>query len=146
MTSTCPECGAHLLDDATCQSLFDSFLALEFSDPAYGAVHLLTVACFMVQHGRYSDEALAWTEQTLRLYLEGGLTPAQIRREAARQTRPGLRAWKVGRPPGAPPPARVAWSMTIADLAASAAHASSYCAAVERWARLTLQEMQPLLK
>ncbi|QYR19267.1 hypothetical protein KZ483_15075 [Paenibacillus sp. sptzw28] len=28
-------------------------LALEFSDPGYGRVHFLTVACFIIQHNRY---------------------------------------------------------------------------------------------
>lgn len=58
--NTCPECGATWLEDSTCQSVFDEFLVLEYSDPAYGEVHFLTVVCFMIQHGRYSDEALVW--------------------------------------------------------------------------------------
>ena len=57
MRSTCTECGA-ALDETTCQSIFDSFLVLEFSEAAYGAVHMLTVACFMIQYRRYSDEGL----------------------------------------------------------------------------------------
>jgi hypothetical protein len=73
MPNTCSECGAVLQDESSCQEIFDSFLALEFEDPAYGEVHFLTVACFMIQHQRYSDEALAWIAQSLRAYLEEGV-------------------------------------------------------------------------
>ena len=45
--SNCPECGA---PDNLCQTRFDEFLVLEFTDAGYGAVHHLTVATFMVQH------------------------------------------------------------------------------------------------
>jgi len=141
MTSTCPECGALLPAETSCQAIFDTLLNLEYSDPEYGQVHLLIVACFMIQHGRYSDEALVWIEQTLRDYLEGGMTIAQVRHKAARETRPGRRLWKVNRSPGAAPLPRIAWSMTIADVASSVQDASSYRLGVEQWARLTLQEM-----
>jgi hypothetical protein len=49
MPHCCPECGSRLNDGITCQSILESFLALEFSDPAYGAVHFLTASCFMIQ-------------------------------------------------------------------------------------------------
>jgi hypothetical protein len=35
---------------------------------------MLTVACFMIQHGRYSDEALAWIAQKLCANLNDTLT------------------------------------------------------------------------
>lgn len=147
MPATCPECGAALDDEKdTCQSIFDSFLVLEFTDPAYGAVHMLTVACFMIQHGRYSDPALAWIEQQLRAYLEDDAPVEQIRRQAAKETRQGTRTWKVTRQPGEPPLAEIAWSMTIADVAQQYHDAESYCALVKDWARITLKEMKPLLK
>ena len=56
MTKICPLCGAKWKNSLTCQEMFDEFLALEFSDAAYGKVHLLTVTCFMTQHQRYSDQ------------------------------------------------------------------------------------------
>ncbi len=58
MPTICPVCGAVLPEGSTCQSIFDEFLNLEYTDPAYGQVHYLTVTCFMIQHERYSDEAL----------------------------------------------------------------------------------------
>ena len=143
MSYTCPECGVTFTEDDTCQTIFDAFLALEFTDPGYGEVHFLTVACFMIQHGRYSDAALRWIEQKLRSNLAG--TPAdQIRQQAAQEAGPGTRTWKVTRQPGEPPLPKIAWSLTIADVARSYQDAQSYQVWVKRWAEVTLQEMKPL--
>ena len=145
MPNKCPECGAILSENTSCQSIFESFLVLEFTDPAYGEVHFLTVACFMVQHGRYSDEALIWIEGKLRDYLEKGMPAEQIRRGAAKGADQLTRTWKVVRQPGASRLPQIAWSMTIADVAAHAQDAKSYCEWVEGWARITLREMKPWL-
>ncbi len=144
MTQPCPECGAILAEDNSCQTIFDSFLVLEFSDSGYGKVHMLTVACFMIQHGRYSDEALIWIEQQLRAYLEEGIPTDQIRQMAAKETNQSRRAWRVNRRPDAPQLPKIAWSMTIADVASSYQDAESYCELVTQWARITLREMRPL--
>lgn len=144
MTDTCPECGASLPVQTTCQDLFDAMLVKEFNDPAYGQVHMLTVACFMIQHNGYSDEALVWIAQQLRANLEQGLPAEQIRRQAARGAQQQNRAWKVTRQPSARALPRIHWSMTIADVA-GAADAATYCALVTAWARKTLEEMQPLI-
>ena len=145
MPSTCPECGA-ALDETTCQSIFDSFLALEFSDPAYGAVHMLTVACFMIQHMRYSDEGLVWIEKKLRDVLVNEVPVDEIRREAGRETGQGKRTWKVTRQPGERALPKIAWSMTIADVSANTRDATTYCQMVTRWAMVTLAEMRPWIE
>jgi hypothetical protein len=146
MPTTCPECGAYLNDGTTCQSIFDSFLVLEFTDPDYGKVHMLTVACFMIQHGRYSDEALIWIEHKLRAYLEDGTPIEQIRKQAGREAGQDTRTWKVTRQPGTLPPPKVSWSMTIADIASNYQDACSYCKLVTQWAHTTLSEMKPLTR
>ncbi len=145
MPNTCPQCGAILGQESNCQAIFESFLVLEYTDPGYGAVHMLTVACYMIQHGRYSDEGLKWIEQSLREYLEGGIPADQIRRKAARETDQGRRIWAVTRRPDATPLPVIAWSMTIADVAAGYQDAKSYRKLVEQWARITLREMKPLI-
>jgi Family of unknown function (DUF5946) len=132
MPNQCVECGAILSQDSSCQSIFESFLVLEFKDPGYGEVHLLTVACYMIQHSRYSDEALAWIEQKLHEYLEGGIPARQIRQEAANEADQVKRTWKVNRQPGARRLPKVAWSMTIADVASSYQDAESYCELVKK--------------
>ena len=63
----CPECGA---PDNLCQTRFDEFLALEFSDMRYGAVHNLTVATFMLQHSsRMSKEGWLYERDLLREFI-----------------------------------------------------------------------------
>ncbi len=146
MPDRCPECGALLPKDTTCQAIFDQFLVLEFTDPGYGEVHMLTVACFMIQHGRYSDEALIWIEQQLRANLDEGIPAGQIRRQAAKEANQSRRTWKVTRRPDAPPQAKIGWSVTIADVAANYHDANSYRQWVKRWARATLMDMQPLVQ
>ena len=141
MSNRCAECGAVLPAGSTCQALFDEFLTLEFTNPAYGRVHFLTVACFMIQHGRYSDAGLAWIQATLRAYLEQDLTVPQLRRLAARDTGSHTRTWKVTRAADAPPLPKIAWSLTIADVAPTVSDPEAYCAQVTQWARATLREM-----
>lgn len=142
----CPECGAIYNDQRACESVFNEFLLLEMTDAEYGAVHLLTVACYMIQHGQYSDEALVWIEQRLRDYLEKGIPTEQIRRNAAQETGQDRRTWKVTRPENGPPQAKIPWSMTIIDVALRYSDADSYRDLVRRWASRTLSEMQPLLR
>ena len=145
MPTTCPGCGAALDGESTCQSIYDAFLALEFSDPAYGAVHMLTVACFMIQHRRYSDEALVWIEKQLRDHLERSVPVNEIRRQAGEETEKGKRAWKVTRRPDDRPLPKIAWSMTVADVALKYRDAETYCDLVRRWASATVVEMKPWL-
>jgi hypothetical protein len=141
MAELCPECGAVLSEGSSCQAIFDSFLVLEFTHPEYGEVHMLTVACFMIQHGRYSDEALTWIEPTLRAHLEEGVPAQHIRQQAGKETGQDRRTWKVTRQLGARPLPKIAWSMTIGDVAAQYEDARSYCELVRQWARTTLSEM-----
>lgn len=142
---TCPECGAILQGNLTCESVFNEFLNLELTSAAYGQVHLLTVACYMIQHGRYTDEALLWIEKRLRDYLEKGLPVERIRQQAAYETSQNQRTWKATRRPDDPPQAYIPWSMTIIDVAAQYRDPDSYRQLVEEWARRTLSEMQPLI-
>lgn len=142
MSHTCPECGAILDDENTCQAIFETLLALEYSDPGYGQVHFLTVACFMIQHRRYSDEALAWIQPLVRSYLEDGLPGDRLRRLAAQDTSSHTRSWKVLRAAGAPPLPKVAWTMTIAEVTSQYRDARSYQELVRQWAHITLKQME----
>jgi hypothetical protein len=141
----CPECGAQWPEGQTCQSLFDEFLVWEFQDPEYGAVHFLTVAVFMTQHGRYTDEGQAWITQKLRENLVEGASVEWIRRAAQASTSQGKRSWKVVREPGDPPAKRIPWEMTIVDVNrahdAAGLDAAAYRVAVTEWARTTLRQL-----
>ena len=147
----CPECGADWTGGSTCQSVFDEFMGLEFYDTGYWAVHMLTVACFMIQHGRYSDAGLAWIEKQLRVNLDGEMTQEQIRASAAGEVSQSQRDWKVTRRPDEPPLPKIPWSMTIVDVERELMNyqgtddAARYQELIKQWARITLKEMRPLL-
>lgn len=142
MSETCTKCGTVHTGEKTCESIFGEFMALEFTDPAYGRVHFLTVACYMVQHEGYSDELYVWVQTALRKYLEEGQNTEMIRQDAAQG--PG-RTKGIRRPADAKSLPKVAWSMTIVDVAAQMQDAESYCKLIERWGHTTLQEMGPLV-
>ncbi|BCL79383.1 hypothetical protein ccbrp13_18480 [Ktedonobacteria bacterium brp13] len=142
MPERCAECGAVLSEGSTCQALFEEFLSLEYTNSAYAQVHFLTVACFMIQHERYSQEALVWIQSTLRIYLEKELTGQQLRQLAAKGTVSATRTWKVIRQADAPSLPKIAWSMTITDVAQSIHDAERYCEQVKQWAHTTLRQME----
>jgi hypothetical protein len=131
---------------STCQAIFDEFLGLEFSDPAYGQVHFFTVACFMIQRGRYSDEALTGIQSLLEAALVEQLPPHQLRERATKGMSKATRTWQITRPADAPPLPHVAWSVTIADVARSIQDPELYCDHVKQWARATLQQMPALYR
>ncbi|WP_079911491.1 DUF5946 family protein [Paenibacillus sp. 32352] len=140
--STCTVCGAVLLEGKTCETIFNEFMAFEFMDPGYGRVHFLTVACYMVQHERYSDAAYVWIQSALRNYLEKAYTIEWILQDAAQG--PGSTK-DILRNQADPTLPKVEWTMTIADVAAQMDDAESYCQLIERWAHITLKEMGPLI-
>jgi len=145
MANICPQCGATLGYESSCQTIFDSFLVLEYSKPEYGAVHLYTVGSYFIQHGLYSQEALIWIEQLLRGSLKVGVPSRYMLQQMGKAADDSTRTWKVLRKLNAPPQAKIAWSMTIADVASNYHDAKSYCDLVRMWAHATFYEMRPLL-
>lgn len=141
----CAECGAAVAPGRTCQEIFDEFLALEFSDPNFGAVHFLTVACFLIQHRRYSDEGLHWIAGKLRDYLDSGISAEEIRRLANREASQETRHWKIGRASHERQLPTIDWRMRICDVKFAPGEASGYCQEISQWARLTLEDMQAWL-
>ncbi len=140
MNGICSLCGAVSDVDLTCQNKFDEFLALEFSNPAYGKVHMLTVSCFMIQHQRYSDPALLWMQKKLSDVLNNGVNPSEIRLQMTSDVDQVKRGWKIERQPGEPKLVSIDWSISIADVYLHKEDPNSYCAWVEKWARATLEE------
>jgi hypothetical protein len=143
--AACPDCGASWAGGRACRAIFDEFLVLELTEAGYGEVHLLTVACYMIQHGQYSEAGLHWIESRLRDHLEEGVPARQIRQGAKKEMEQSRRDWKVTRRPGDPPQAKIPWSMTIVDVAEIYQDAGSYRELVKDWARTTVREMKPLL-
>lgn len=79
MSMDCPECGA---EEAACESRFHECLALEFQNPAYGAVHHLTVTAYMLQHSsQLTREGWLHERELLRQFIIDDKPPAFIRKQ-----------------------------------------------------------------
>ncbi len=137
----CPECGA---TGTLCQSRFDEFLALEFSDPAYGAVHNLTVATYMLQHSsQLTREGWLHERELLRAFLIENKSPAVIRQQNKDKVDSGKRQFKIKSRTGQPVIEKTAWARTILDVRAETAE--TYCADVTEWARSALEESEKIV-
>lgn len=143
--SRCPLCDGHYLTGSTCEDVFESLLALEFSNSEYGAVHFLTVACMMIQHKAYSDAGMDWIYTQLSQYLVGDQTISQIREQNRNIVDSGQRKWKVIRDFEEKELSKITWSRTIQDVAMSYEDASDYRELVNDWAKTVVQEMEPWL-
>ena len=75
----CPECGAA---DSVCETRFHECLTREFEDPAYGAVHHLTVAAYMLQHSsKLTREGWLHERELLKEFLVENYPPELIRKQ-----------------------------------------------------------------
>jgi hypothetical protein len=132
--SPCPHCG-RAQDDETCRERFDLLLSLEFTDPAYGAVHHLTVPAYMLQHDGYSADAWPAARGLLRDFLEGGgMRPEDARRQ------PPQGIGSVTQGPRFQPARRVAWRRTIGDVRTD--DPDAYVADVKAWAYAIIADTQ----
>jgi len=139
MAYTCAQCGAIYPSDGTCQARFEACLALEYENPAtYGAVHLLTVACYMLQHNLYSRhgwlDARQMVAQTIRL----GISTAEIRKEYQRRLESGQRQWSVTKGEKLGEFDSIRWSQTLADIQLDSPE--RYVATVKQWAMAVLKD------
>jgi len=134
----CPECGG-----ADCQSRFDEFLALEFSDMGYGAVHNLTVATYMLQHSsKLSREGWLYERDLLREFIIEKKSPSLIRQQVKDSVDSGKRTFKFKSKDGKPIINKTSWTKTILDVRAE--NAKVYCADVTAWARSVLDETKEI--
>jgi hypothetical protein len=136
----CPECGA---PDNLCQTRFDEFLVLEFTDAGYGAVHHLTVATYMVQHSsKMTREGWLFERNLLREFLIENKPPAYIRKQNRDLVDSGKRTFKIKSKTGIPVINKTTWSKTILDVRAE--NAEIYCEDVTAWARSVLEEAEAI--
>jgi hypothetical protein len=136
----CHECGA---PDNLCQTRFDEFLVLEFTDAGYGAVHHLTVATYMVQHSsRMTREGWLFERNLLREFLIENKPPAYIRKQNRDLVDSGKRTFKIKSKTGIPVINKTTWSKTILDVRAE--NAEIYCEDVTAWARSVLEEAEAI--
>ncbi len=74
---SCPYCGASMGENEKCNTLFEKVLAREYSNPEYGAVHLLTVDCYSLQHSEiHGPRSSAFHLLRLSFILHCGSSPA----------------------------------------------------------------------
>jgi hypothetical protein len=136
----CPECGA---PDNLCQTRFDEFLVLEFTDAGYGAVHHLTVATFMIQHSsKLTREGWLFERDLLREFLVENKPPAFIRKQSKDLVDSGKRKFKIKSRDGLPVINKTTWTKTILDVRTE--NAEDYCEDVTAWARSVLEDVQGL--
>jgi hypothetical protein len=136
----CPECGA---PDNLCKVRFDEFLALEFSDMGYGAVHNLTVATYMIQHSsKMSLEGWLYERDLLREFIVEKKSPSLIRQQIKDTVDSGKRTFKFKSKDGKPVIKKSTWIKTILDVRAE--NAEVYCADVNSWASSVLEESEQL--
>jgi hypothetical protein len=139
-TTDCPECGA---PDAACEARFNECLALEFSDAAYGAVHHLTVAAYMVQHsGKLTREGWLYERNLLKEFLVENKPPDFIRKQNRDLVDSGKRAFKIKSMDGKPIIDKITWKETILDIRTN--NAEDYCEDVRAWAKSVLEDAQAI--
>lgn len=136
----CPECGA---PDNLCQTRFDGFLVLEFTDAGYGAVHHLTVATFMVQHSsKMTREGWLYERELLKEFLFENKPPQLVRKQMKDTVDSGKRKFKIKSRDGLPVINKTIWTKTILDIRTE--NAETYCEDVTAWARSVLEEAEEI--
>jgi hypothetical protein len=135
----CPDCGAILRNNVTCQQQFETLLFLEYEYPeCAGKVHHLMVMCYMLQHNRYSDEAAALVVDGLEACVKRGMSPSELRVKNAKMADSSVRRWKVI---GSTTLTRhIRWPITILDI--NSVEPDAYCATVNEWTRTTLDAIR----
>jgi hypothetical protein len=134
----CPECGA---PDSACEPRFNECLALEFSDAAYGVVHHLTVAAYMLQHSsKLTREGWIYERNLLKEFLVENKPPAFIRQQNKDLVDSGKRTFKIKSTDGMPVIGKTAWTKTILDIRMG--NAEDYCEDVTAWARSVLEDVK----
>jgi hypothetical protein len=137
----CPECGAQLSAELTCQDHFYQMLYWENEDPKNGEVHHLMVLCYYLQHpSLYTPEGLQMGRQLLKEFVGDGVTPQEMRRKIRDVVDSGNRTIKIAH--GAPGSydSPITWTMRAADVVAGGIE--HYIENVYQWARLTHESLR----
>lgn len=145
MNRPCPQCGAQLPEGESCRERFERCLAFEFEQPRiYGAVHFLTVACYMLQHNQYSRQGWLFTRRGLAQVVREGLSPGELRERHHLRLDSGRREWSVTRGEKLPGVEAVHWNLSIAGVRLD--DPDRYQSDVMRWAESVLADSEPLMR
>ncbi|MBX3063421.1 MAG: hypothetical protein KF726_10630 [Anaerolineae bacterium] len=139
----CPECGASWQDGLTCQDYFYQMLYWENEYPGHGVVHHLLVLCYHLQHPRlYSAEIMPGVLKMLYDFVEGGVSPQEMRRSMRARVDSGKRDFKITARADSQGSYShpVHWTMRAGDVVARGA--DEYIASVNLWARSMLDALR----
>jgi len=137
----CPECGA---SETLCQTRFDEFLVLEFTDAGYGAVHHLTVTAYMIQHSsKLTREGWLHERGLLHEFLVENKPPAFIRKQNKDLVDSSKRTFKIKSRDGKPVINKSSWTKTILDVRTE--NAEAYCADINAWAKAVLEDAETII-
>ena len=126
--------------DGLCRARFDEFLSLEFSDPAYGQVHHLTVATYMLQHSsQLTREGWIYERELLKAFLVENRSPSSVRHQSKRVLDSGKRTFRIKSKDNKPVISKSSWSRTILDVRSD--DPRLYCQDVTAWAKSVLDEI-----
>lgn len=139
---TCPECGAVLDADMTCESYFHQMLFWENENEANWAVHHLMVLCYYLQHPTlYSQDGVNVGKGLLTAFVKEGRSPAEMREANRERVNSKNRNWKITARPDdkgsyAYP---VTWRMHAADVVRGGE--SQYLDNVRAWAKSMYEDL-----
>ena len=143
MPYVCPQCEASYSADETCEERFNACQLQEMADPAYYAVHHLTVLCFMLQHNRYSRKGWIMARDSVASFLRG-LTPEEARRRYRHVVDSRNRTFSITKGPRLAGVEAIAWTRTIADVRLDTAE--HYRADVRAWAESIVRDSDELMQ
>lgn len=129
---------------AQCSDRFWEGQILESNDPAYYAVHHLSVPAYYLQHSLYSREGWLRVHALLGEFLFDGLTPQLARQKYSQDFSSGKREWSIVRGEKLAEVGQVQWSLTMAEVSLDTA--AKYCADVQRWAESVYRDSQAMVK
>jgi spermidine synthase len=136
--------GATLPSGEACEDRFNITQLKELEDPAYYAVHHLSVLCYMLQHNAYSREGWMAVRDLLLQFVHRDLTPAMARQQNRVRLDNGHRTWSITKGAKLPGVKATAWTFTIAGVRLDTAEV--YCADVRRWAESIVEDSEPLIR
>ncbi len=144
MPYRCPQCGAFFVDGETCQDYFDTCQLKEIEQPAYYAVHHLSVPCYMLQHNAYAREGWLEVRKLLGKFVYDGWTRAMARRHYRVAADSGHRTWSFTRGARLQGGEAIVWRFTVADV--KLVTAELYCTDVRHWAESILADTEALVR
>ena len=115
-------------------------MALELTNPDYGAVHHFTVPAYMLQHpSRLSADGWQAMAQILHEFLVDGVSSARMRQLIQQQQKTRPKSFSIVK---GSPAERPSWTWTTTIMAVRLEDPALYCADVRAWAEAVHYDIQ----